>query len=74
MTRKPVGLSVPYRKLENWQEQQKAVARGVTDGTQKRKWVGLTQADKQAFIDQDLGGSRLDAMDYAEKILKARNT
>jgi hypothetical protein len=74
MTRKPVGLSIPYRKLENWQEQQKSVARGVTDGTQQRKWVGLTQADKQAFIDQDLGGSRLDAMDYAEKILKARNT
>jgi hypothetical protein len=40
---------------------------------QQRAWVGLTQADKQAFIDQDFGGNRLDAMDYAEKILKEKN-
>ena len=39
----------------------------------KRAWAGLTMADKQAFSDQDFGGNRLDAMDYAEKILREKN-
>lgn len=38
-----------------------------------RRWIGLTLEDKQSFIDQDFGGSRLDAMDYAEKLLKEKN-
>ena len=36
-------------------------------------WIGLTDEDKQAFLNQDFGGSRLDAMDYAEKVLKDKN-
>lgn len=63
MTRRPIGLSVPHRKPETQTKPSPA----------KRPWVGLTMADKQAFIDQDFGGNRLDAMDYAEKILKAKN-
>lgn len=40
----------------------------------KAAWVGLTTEDKQAYVNQDFGGNRLDAMDYAEKLLKERNT
>ena len=40
----------------------------------KREWVGLTLEDKQEYVAQDFGGSRLDAMDWAEKRLKEKNT
>jgi len=45
----------------------------VPTGRQQRTWIGLTDEDKQAFLNQDFGGSRLDAMDYAEKLLKDKN-
>jgi len=68
MTRKPIGVTVPYRKSATSVSSTPPKALPA-----KRAWVGLTLADKQAFIDQDFGGNRLDAMDYAEKILKERN-
>jgi hypothetical protein len=40
----------------------------------KREWQGLTDKDKVDFINQDFGGNRLDAMDWAEKRLKEKNT
>ena len=40
----------------------------------ERKWVGLTMEDKQEYVAQDYGGNRLDAMDWAEKRLKEKNT
>ena len=39
-----------------------------------REWVGLTMEDKQEYVAQDYGGNRLDAMDWAEKRLKEKNT
>ena len=38
------------------------------------QWVGLTIEDKQEYVAQDYGGNRLDAMDWAEKRLKEKNT
>lgn len=38
-----------------------------------RTWVGLTVEDKMAFLAQDFGGNRLDAMDWAEERLKEKN-
>ena len=40
----------------------------------ERPWVGLTMEDKQEYVAQDYGGNRLDAMDWAEKRLKEKNT
>ena len=37
-------------------------------------WRGLTDEDKKEYVSQDFGGNRLDAMDWAEKRLKERNT
>ena len=39
----------------------------------QRTWQGLTLADKREFTQQDFGGSRLDAMDWAEQRLKEKN-
>lgn len=39
-----------------------------------RTWVGLTLADKEEFVAQDFGGNRLDAMDWAARKLKEKNT
>ena len=39
----------------------------------KRTWEGLTVGDKMAFLVQDFGGNRLDAMDWAEERLKEKN-
>ena len=39
----------------------------------ERPWIGLTDEDKMAFLAQDFGGNRLDAMDWAEKRLKEKN-
>ena len=41
---------------------------------QPTAWVGLTMEDKQEYVAQDYGGNRLDAMDWAEKRLKEKNT
>ena len=40
----------------------------------EREWVGLTMEYKQEYVAQDYGGNRLDAMDWAEKRLKEKNT
>ena len=40
----------------------------------RRAWVGLTLEDKKEYVDQDFGGNRLDAMDWAEQRLKEKNT
>ena len=37
-------------------------------------WRGLTDEDKKEYVAQDFGGNRLDAMDWAEKRLKEKNT
>lgn len=39
-----------------------------------RSWTGLTVEDKKEYVAQDFGGNRLDAMDWAEKRLKEKNT
>jgi hypothetical protein len=39
-----------------------------------RTWVGLTLADKEEYVALDFGGNRLDAMDWADKRLKEKNT
>lgn len=40
----------------------------------QRQWVGLTLEDKEEFLALDIGGSRLDAMDWAARKLKEKNT
>lgn len=40
----------------------------------QREWVGLTLEDKKEYLAQDFGGSRADAMDWAEQRLKEKNT
>lgn len=37
-------------------------------------WRGLTIEDKKEYVAQDFGGCRFDAMDWAEKRLKEKNT
>jgi hypothetical protein len=39
-----------------------------------KPWVGLTLEEKQEYLAQDFGGSRADAMDWADKRLKEKNT
>ena len=39
----------------------------------QREWVGLTLEDKKEYLSQDFGGSRADAMDWAEQRLKEKN-
>lgn len=41
---------------------------------QQRTWVGLTLEDKEEYLRQDFGGNRLDAMDWAARKLKEKNT
>lgn len=36
-------------------------------------WVGLTLDEKKEYLAQDFGGSRADAMDWAEQRLKEKN-
>jgi hypothetical protein len=40
----------------------------------QREWVGLTLDEKKEYLAQDFGGSRADAMDWAEQRLKEKNT
>jgi len=40
----------------------------------QREWVGLTLEEKKEYLAQDFGGSRSDAMDWADKRLKEKNT
>ena len=40
----------------------------------ERPWIGLTIEDKKEYVAQDFGGCRFDAMDWAEKRLKEKNT
>lgn len=40
----------------------------------QRTWVGLSLADKEEYLALDFGGNRLDAMDWAGKRLKEKNT
>ena len=39
----------------------------------EREWVGLTLDEKKEYLAQDFGGSRADAMDWAEQRLKEKN-
>ena len=41
---------------------------------ERAAWVGLTLEDKKEYLSQDFGGSRADAMDWADKRLKEKNT
>lgn len=45
-----------------------------SDMVSNRPWIGLTDEDKKEYVKQDFGGNRLDAMDWAEKRLKEKNT
>ena len=47
---------------------------GYIKNLRQRTWVGLTLADKEEYLAQDFGGNRLDAMDWADKRLKDKNT
>ncbi|CAB4131110.1 hypothetical protein UFOVP128_59 [uncultured Caudovirales phage] len=40
----------------------------------QRTWVGLTLEDKEEYLALDFGGNRLDAMDWAARKLKEKNT
>lgn len=65
----PSSLEEALKEIKMWREnhrKQRPSRSGMT-------WLGLTDEDKQAFLNQDFGGSRLDAMDYAEKLLKDKN-
>jgi hypothetical protein len=56
-------------------EQENRLLRARNDRLEKeRTWVGLTLADKEEYLALDLGGSRLDAMDWADNRLKEKNT
>jgi hypothetical protein len=56
-------------------EQENRLLRARNERLEKeRAWVGLTMEDKMAYIQQDLGGSRLDALDWADKRLREKNT
>ena len=65
-TRKSVQEGKPDRIADLLEE--------AADYIEKRKWHGLTYEDKQEYVAQDFGGSRLDAMDWAEQSLKEKNT
>jgi hypothetical protein len=39
----------------------------------QREWVGLTLDEKKEYLAQDFGGSRADAVDWAEQRLKEKN-
>ncbi len=45
----------------------------ITHPQPQREWVGLTLEDKKEYLAQDFGGSRADAMDWAEQRLKEKN-
>ncbi len=40
----------------------------------RHEWVGLTLEDKKEYLALDFGGNRLDAMDWAARKLKEKNT
>ncbi len=46
----------------------------IKEALAHRTWVGLTIEDKKEYIAQDFGGNRLDAMDWAARRLKEKNT
>ena len=52
----------------------KCLKKALSEPESQRTWVGLTVEDKMAFLAQDFGGNRLDAMDWAEERLKEKNT
>jgi hypothetical protein len=64
-SQEPMGLAMP---------QCKCPFEFVPPVAPQRTWVGLTVEDKMAFLAQDFGGNRLDAMDWAEERLKEKNT
>jgi hypothetical protein len=71
------GLFCAYRgdEVQSWVVLPNHVLELIHDNMAiDKKWVGLTREDKQAFVNQDLGGNRLDAMDWAEQRLREKNT
>ena len=50
-----------------------AIKRFYTTPQPQREWVGLTLEEKKEYLAQDFGGSRADAMDWAEQRLKEKN-
>lgn len=75
MTRKPIGLSVPYRRAQysDIVSDGGFDPRNKFDTPQPRKWVDLTLADKQALLDDNYGGSRADVIDRTIKLFKEKN-
>ena len=66
MTRRAIGLSVPYRKTTT-------SVSPTSPKVLQRKWVDLTLADKQSLLDDNYGGSRADVIDRAIKLFKEKN-
>ena len=52
----------------------KCLKKALSEPESQRTWVELTLEDKEEYVAQDFGGNRLDAMDWAEKRLKEKNT
>jgi DNA repair protein RadC len=60
---------------DRMQKQRDAITflRQAIEQAEKREWVGLTLDEKEEYLAQDFGGSRADAMDWADKRLKEKN-
>lgn len=60
---------------ENLEKPTKAITalRQALEQQPAAQWVGLTLEDKQEYMAQDYGASRLDAMDWADKRLREKN-
>ena len=71
----PFGYFQYSMHMDAWvqnRDSNKGVAFYTTPQPQ-REWVGLTLEEKKEYLAQDFGGSRSDAMDWADKRLKEKN-
>jgi hypothetical protein len=59
--------------IDGMQKQMQSSVDKAVNAMSKREWVGLTLEDKKEYLAQDFGGSRADAMDWAEQRLKEKN-
>lgn len=72
-TLKTIDAIIAIREALRWTDKAAKVPDHVWAQPQ-RTWVGLTVEDKKEYLAQDFGGSRADAMDWAEQRLKEKNT
>ena len=59
--------------IDGVQKQMQSSVDKAVNAMSKREWVGLTLDEKKEYLAQDFGGSRADAMDWAEQRLKEKN-